>query len=209
MRSFTAPSLLDAEGLARRTGLSARRVGRALAVLAADGRVGYDLFEGAYFHRELPDDSERVLRDNPRLRSAHKLARNGAVRPFEGGAGRLLGDGRSRRVRRAHRPAQLLVPLVAAVRRRTGRVQTRAGRPIDAAAPGAGGSRPLPARSWRLKGARASTPFAPVAPRAGLAALAASWALGRAEARHRRADLLAVAVACLAYFRRPVARGSR
>ena len=46
--------------------------------------MGYDLFEGAYFHRELPDDSERALRDNPRLRSAHKLARNGAVRPFEG-----------------------------------------------------------------------------------------------------------------------------
>ena len=78
---------IDGEDLARRTGLSVRRVGRALAALAVDGRVGYDLFEGAYFHRELPDDSERVLRDNPRLRSAHKLARNGAVRPFEGAPG--------------------------------------------------------------------------------------------------------------------------
>ena len=46
---------IDGEDLARRTGLSVRRVGRALAALAVDGRVGYDLFEGAYFHRELPD----------------------------------------------------------------------------------------------------------------------------------------------------------
>ena len=73
--------------LAARTGLDEERVGQGLAVLAVDGRVGYDLFEGAYFHRELPDDSERALRDNPRLRGARKLVRSGAVRPFEGAPG--------------------------------------------------------------------------------------------------------------------------
>ena len=78
---------IDVPALAARTGLDEERVGQGLAVLAVDGRVGYDLFEGAYFHRELPDDSERALRDNPRLRGARKLVRSGAVRPFEGAPG--------------------------------------------------------------------------------------------------------------------------
>ncbi len=52
----------------------------ALAVLGARGLVGYDLAEGAYFHRELPFDLEKVEALQPRLRDARKLVVSGAVR---------------------------------------------------------------------------------------------------------------------------------
>src|SRR6185436_10830959 len=45
----------------------------ALDVLAARGRVGYDLELGAHFHRELPYDLERVEALHPRLRAARAL----------------------------------------------------------------------------------------------------------------------------------------
>jgi len=63
-------------------------------VLAGDGRVGFDLYEQAYFHRELPSDADRVVRDNPRLRHAKRLVTAGAVRPFDGHPGtfRVRGD---------------------------------------------------------------------------------------------------------------------
>ena len=44
-----------------------------LAVLAVSGKLGFDLFENSYFHRELPHDPDRVLKDNPRLISAQRL----------------------------------------------------------------------------------------------------------------------------------------
>lgn len=72
-------SVIDVGLLARRAHLEADRVHAALAVLAASGRVGWDLTEGAYFHRELPTDPERLETDNPRLRRARKLVRDGAV----------------------------------------------------------------------------------------------------------------------------------
>jgi hypothetical protein len=43
------------------------------------GRVGYDLAEAAYFHRELPYDPGRAEQDNPRLRDARALVAAGAV----------------------------------------------------------------------------------------------------------------------------------
>jgi hypothetical protein len=52
----------------------------ALGVLGARGLVGYDLAEGAYFHRELPFDLEKVEALQPRLRDARKLVEAGGVR---------------------------------------------------------------------------------------------------------------------------------
>jgi predicted nucleic acid-binding Zn finger protein len=52
----------------------------ALGVLGARGLVGYDLAEGAYFHRELPFDLEKVEALQPRLLEARKLVASGGVR---------------------------------------------------------------------------------------------------------------------------------
>lgn len=71
--------VLDVDELARRSALPADRVRRALAVLAAAGRVGWDAHEGSWFHRELPDDVDIAERSNPRLRDARSLVAEGAV----------------------------------------------------------------------------------------------------------------------------------
>jgi hypothetical protein len=42
--------------------------------------VGFDVAEGAYFHRELPYDPERLAAMHPRLRSSFALLDAGAVR---------------------------------------------------------------------------------------------------------------------------------
>jgi hypothetical protein len=65
--------------LADRGGLPSARVRRALVRLGTAGRVGYDLAEAAYFHRELPYDAALAERDNPRLRDARALVASGAV----------------------------------------------------------------------------------------------------------------------------------
>jgi SWIM zinc finger len=65
--------------LADRSGLAPQRVRRALTRLGTAGRVGYDLAEAAYFHRELPYDATLAERDNPRLRDARGLVAAGAV----------------------------------------------------------------------------------------------------------------------------------
>ncbi|GAA4061728.1 SWIM zinc finger family protein [Nonomuraea soli] len=70
--------------LADRAGLPVSRVRAALTQLGMAGRVGYDLGEAAYFHRELPYDREHVRELHPRLSSARALVAAGAVR--------LLGD---------------------------------------------------------------------------------------------------------------------
>lgn len=74
---------IDPAWLELTTGLSADRVATALAALSASGKVGYDLAEGATFHRELPHDADRVRRDHPRLTAARELA----------GAGLVVSDG--------------------------------------------------------------------------------------------------------------------
>ncbi|MEM6490217.1 MAG: SWIM zinc finger family protein, partial [Pseudomonadota bacterium] len=61
------------------TGLSAEGLQRALAVLAAEGLVGFDLATGAYFHRVLPFRLDRIDRLNPRLAAARALFDAGAV----------------------------------------------------------------------------------------------------------------------------------
>src|SRR6266545_1063450 len=60
--------------------LLAERIRAALAQLGTAGRVGFDVTEAAYFHRELPYDPDRVERMNPRLRNARALVEAGAVR---------------------------------------------------------------------------------------------------------------------------------
>jgi len=61
--------------------------GALLTKLAADGRVGFDLYEQAYFHRELPSDAGCAERYNPRLRNAKHLVSTGVVRSFAGHPG--------------------------------------------------------------------------------------------------------------------------
>ncbi|TDC33559.1 SWIM zinc finger family protein [Kribbella albertanoniae] len=71
---------IDISRLSAESGLAAERVTRALGRLGAAGRVGYDAAEGAYFHRELPYDAERLATMHPRLRDATALVDAGAVR---------------------------------------------------------------------------------------------------------------------------------
>ncbi|MEJ7647690.1 MAG: SWIM zinc finger family protein [Nakamurella sp.] len=70
---------LDVAWLAEATALSADRVDGALAVLASSGRVGWDAHSRSWFHRELPDNPDRVERDNPRLKGARRLLVDGQV----------------------------------------------------------------------------------------------------------------------------------
>lgn len=77
--------VVDVVRLARETALSEARVRDALAVLGSSGRVGWDLHDDAWFHRELPSDAARVERDNPRLRDARKLVDAGGVVRHDGG----------------------------------------------------------------------------------------------------------------------------
>ena len=72
-------ALLDFQGniepdeLAEQTDLDPARVRAALTLLGTSGRVGFDPAEAAFFHRELPFDGARALKDNPRLASAYVL----------------------------------------------------------------------------------------------------------------------------------------
>ncbi|MEE1768269.1 SWIM zinc finger domain-containing protein [Streptomyces sp. JV185] len=70
---------IDLADLAEQSGLTVERVRAALTRLGTAGRVGYDLADAAYFHRELPYDADRAERHNPRLVAARQLAGSGAV----------------------------------------------------------------------------------------------------------------------------------
>lgn len=70
---------IDVPRLARAARIDEARVRAALAVLAVSGRVGWDVRDGAHFHRELPDDPARVAKDNPRLVAARRLVEGGSV----------------------------------------------------------------------------------------------------------------------------------
>ncbi|MER6099949.1 SWIM zinc finger family protein [Streptomyces sp. NPDC001728] len=70
---------IDTAELAARAGLTVDRVRAALTRLGTAGRVGYDVADAAYFHRELPYDADRAERHNPRLVSARRLVTEGAV----------------------------------------------------------------------------------------------------------------------------------
>ncbi len=70
---------IDPADLASQAGLTVERVRAALVRLGSAGRVGYDVADAAYFHRELPYDADRVERDNPRLVAARELVAAGVV----------------------------------------------------------------------------------------------------------------------------------
>jgi hypothetical protein len=83
--------VIDLAALAASANLSAERTAAALATLASCGKVGYDLADAAYFHRELPGGAE-VERVHPRLADARELVASGEVALLEGGA--MSGDHR-------------------------------------------------------------------------------------------------------------------
>ncbi len=74
-------SSIDPDQLARDSGRSDEQVTAGLAWLAASGRLGYDLTEHSWYHRELPIDPLKVLSRNPRLVSAQRLVERHAVAP--------------------------------------------------------------------------------------------------------------------------------
>jgi hypothetical protein len=71
---------IDAADVCARSGLMAEEVASALAVLGSRGLVGFDLARGAYFHRELPFDMDKVEALHPRLVQARKLVAEKLVR---------------------------------------------------------------------------------------------------------------------------------
>ncbi|MDV5144226.1 SWIM zinc finger family protein [Streptomyces sp. SBC-4] len=89
---------IDLADLAAQAGLTVDRVRAALTRLGTAGRVGYDVAEAAYFHRELPYDADRAERHNPRLVSARRLVAEGAVE-LEGELATVASGERRYRVR--------------------------------------------------------------------------------------------------------------
>jgi hypothetical protein len=76
---FALEQRLDVDALAGAAGLPAERVRAAVSHLAAAGRVGFDLHEGAWFHRDLPLTAAPSPEDAPRLRDALALVESGSV----------------------------------------------------------------------------------------------------------------------------------
>jgi hypothetical protein len=71
---------VDVDAIVQRSGLTRAQVEGALAILGARGLVGYDMTEGAYFHRELPFNLEAVESLQPRLKDARRLVAEAKVR---------------------------------------------------------------------------------------------------------------------------------
>lgn len=93
--------VVDPTRLAARTGLADDDVAGGLAWLASSGRLGHDLTDDRWFHRELPVDAEQVMRRNPRLRNAQVLAASDGVRPVGPGEWQVRGTGTAHTVRGA------------------------------------------------------------------------------------------------------------
>ncbi|MFK4729237.1 SWIM zinc finger family protein [Agromyces mediolanus] len=85
--------VIDVDRLQRESGLSRTQTESGLAVLAASGRVGWDVRTNAHFHRELPDDPARVTRDHPRVRTARRLAAERRVAPGDAPGDWLVAGG--------------------------------------------------------------------------------------------------------------------
>ncbi len=70
---------IDVAVLAGRAALPEPRVRAALDLLASSGQVGFDLAQGAYFHRPLPMQADALASLHPRLAQAHGLVAAGGV----------------------------------------------------------------------------------------------------------------------------------
>jgi hypothetical protein len=77
--------IIDPELLAESMRLPSAEVAAGLAWLASAGRVGFDIADGHWFHRELPIDTDAILRRNPRLVAAQRLSVSGSVERAENG----------------------------------------------------------------------------------------------------------------------------
>ena len=66
-------SRLDIDKISKSIGIVKNDMNDAMELLAVSGKLGFDVRDRAFFHRELPDDPDRVLKDNPRLVGAKKL----------------------------------------------------------------------------------------------------------------------------------------
>jgi len=88
---LTWDGLIDQGRIGAAAGLTGDRVRAALGFLAAAGRVGYDLAEESFFHRELPF-GPAVDAMHPRLASARELITAGAVTLTGAGATVRSGD---------------------------------------------------------------------------------------------------------------------
>jgi hypothetical protein len=100
--------------LADRFALTRDSVTAALSALASRGLVGYDLAEGAFFHRALPFDMTLVEALHPRLRDARKLVEEKGVRIVrqdeEGFEAYVKGSGVEHRVRLGAESARCSCP---------------------------------------------------------------------------------------------------
>lgn len=85
--------VISIDALRSRTGLAVERVSQGLAWLGASGKVGFDLLENAYFHRELPLDQDRTVKDHSRLQAARGIVALGGVSRVEGRWDVLAGNG--------------------------------------------------------------------------------------------------------------------
>jgi hypothetical protein len=81
---------VDAGQVAGALDVSTSQVLGALALLSTAGVVGYDLADGAYFHRELPYDLGQVERRQPRLADARRIVAAGRVRIDEAGENTMV-----------------------------------------------------------------------------------------------------------------------
>ena len=86
---------IDIGRISADAGLCPERAVLALTRLAASGRVGYDLAEQSFFHRELPF-GPAMEKLHPRLADARALIESGAVTLHDGGASVGSGDAEHR-----------------------------------------------------------------------------------------------------------------
>ena len=91
---------IDVVRLAAGAALPRERVVAALGRLGAAGRVGFDLAEDGYFHRELPYDPAVLAGMHPRLRDARGMLDVGSVTVTPEGA-LVVSNGAEHRVTRA------------------------------------------------------------------------------------------------------------
>ena len=52
---------LDLDSISRSMGIIKEDMDDAIELLAVSGKLGFDVRENAFFHRELPDDPDRIL----------------------------------------------------------------------------------------------------------------------------------------------------